>query len=229
MEDHTSSSALYWLTPQRDRATRAGSKIKVSTALSVPFTSSHGALIWLLAFLFFSSTPWIVISAPRLNRSCPFCDTVATSPATPAIAGMSESPSRSRSNGLTNVLSRTRQRHQKNGDSASSSIKSAESDGKKGFRDSLDSALERLKGLNESDDEQEPTGIKKLVPTIVSKRRRRKQEREDELRASEEAERGRSVAERGTLENAVERRNGSVATRSGDGSSLLTYDSDIES
>ncbi|TVY32488.1 putative membrane protein, partial [Lachnellula subtilissima] len=142
---------------------------------------------------------------------------------------MSESPSRSRSTGLTNVLSRTRQRHQKNGDSASSSMKSAESDGKRGFRESLDSVVERLKALNGSDDEQESKAIKKVMPTIGSKRRRRKQEREDELRASEEAERGRSVAERGTLANEVERRNGSVTTRSGDGSSLLTNDSDTVS
>ena len=71
-------------------------------------------------------------------------------------------------------------------------------------------------------------GIKKLVPKALgSKRRRKKQEKEEEERASEEAARGRSVAERGTLENdagSFEDRN-----RSRDGSSLITYDSDIES
>jgi len=129
---------------------------------------------------------------------------------------------------LSKVLSKTRRRHKRNSDSASNSIISTESDSKTGLRQSLESVVDKLKG-NGSDDEQEPKGIKKLASTLGSKRRRKKQEREDELRASEEAERGRSVADRGTLENESRSLSRSLATRSGDGSSLITYDSDTES
>jgi hypothetical protein len=143
---------------------------------------------------------------------------------------MSDSPSRSTSNGLSKVLSKTRRRHKRNSDSASNSIISTESDSKKGLRQSLESVVDKSKG-NGSDNEQESKGIQKLASTLGSKRRRKKKEREDELRATEEAERGRSVAERGTLENENESRSlsRSLANRSGDGSSLITYDSDTES
>ncbi|RDL31361.1 Uncharacterized protein BP5553_09570 [Venustampulla echinocandica] len=100
-------------------------------------------------------------------------------------------------------------------DSASDSLRSTESS----FRSS---------GRTESDEEGEQNGIKKLVPKgLASKRRRKKQEQEEELRASEEAARGRSVAERGTLSNDTPSRN--LANGSGDGRSLITYDSDTES
>lgn len=47
----------------------------------------------------------------------------------------------------------------------------------------------------------EASGVKKLVGKTLGRRRRKKQEMADEQLASEEAERGRSVADRGTLEN----------------------------
>lgn len=146
---------------------------------------------------------------------------------------MGDSPSRSSTgNGLSRIISKTRQRHKKNSDSASNSIISTDSGSGKGIRirESLEDAIGKLKGHNGSDDEQESKGIKKLVPALGSKRRRKKQEREEELRASEEAERGRSVADRGTLGNERSpNRSFTGTTRSGDGSSLLTFDSDTES
>jgi hypothetical protein len=56
-------------------------------------------------------------------------------------------------------------------------------------------------------------------------RRRKKEEKEAEIRASEEAARGRSVAERGTLGNDNGRNHTMV---DGDGSSLITYESENE-
>jgi hypothetical protein len=102
------------------------------------------------------------------------------------------------------------------------------------LRQSLENVVDKLKGHNESDEEDDDaTGIKKLVPAkIRSSVRRKKQEREEELRASEEAERGRSVAERGTLGPGTESRSPrsrSLAKGSGDNSSLITYDSETES
>jgi hypothetical protein len=111
-------------------------------------------------------------------------------------------------------------RDKKGRDSAANSIKSSESDG---LRPSLEDAIDKLKANTE---DGESNGIKKLVPRALGSKRRRKQhEREEEQRASEEAARGRTVAERGTLENDVEStfRNQSEAA---DTSSLITYDSE---
>ena len=138
----------------------------------------------------------------------------------------SESPTR---NSLTNILSKTRRRRPKNQDSAAESIASTgtESDSH-GIRESLENAIEKLKAHNGIDEDREAHGIKKLAARgIGSKRRRKKQEQEDEERASEEAARGRTVAERGTLEN--DSRRSFSRNWSGDGSSLLTYDSETES
>jgi hypothetical protein len=142
--------------------------------------------------------------------------------------------STSTSSGLGKILSKTSRRHQKgSSDSASNSIISTESDNSKGFRQSLENVVDKLKGHNESDEEDGATGIKKLVPAkIRTSRRRKKQEKEDELRASEEAERGRSVADRGTLDPGTESRSPrsrSLAKGSGDNSSLITCDSETES
>lgn len=88
----------------------------------------------------------------------------------------------------------------------------------------METAIGKLKGSPGSDNEA--NGIKKLVSKgIANKRRRKKQEKEDELRASEEAIRGRSVAERGTLLNESQ---SSLQVADGDvdgGSSLISYDS----
>lgn len=84
---------------------------------------------------------------------------------------------------------------------------------------------EKISGVTNHDDDATSTGIKKLVPALGSKRRRQKQEKEDAIRIREEAARGRSIAERGTLED-----NASIYKEpSGDGGSYITYDSDIES
>ena len=91
----------------------------------------------------------------------------------------------------------------------------------------MESAIDKIKVTEEEDGDS--NGLMKLVPKgLGSKRRRKKQEKEDEQRASEEAARGRSVAERGTLENDARSFEDS-RNRSRDGSSLITYDSDIES
>ena len=138
------------------------------------------------------------------------------------MADRSESPSR---NGLSHIWSKTRNRDKKNRDSASNSVKSTDSENRLSVRESLESAIDKIKG---DDEDGDSNGFKKLVPKgLGSKRRRKKQEQEEEQRATEEAARGRSIAERGTLENdagSFEERN-----RSRDGSSLITYDSDTES
>jgi len=118
---------------------------------------------------------------------------------------MDESSSPTR-NGLTTIFSKGR-RDKKNRESASNSLKSAsstvgtatDSESHRGLRGSVDSTIDRLS--HHDDDSGESNGIKKLIPKIGAKRRQKKQEQEDEQLAMEEAARGRSVAERGTLEN----------------------------
>ena len=136
----------------------------------------------------------------------------------------SESPSRS--SGLSQIFHKSKNRDNKAKDSASDSMKSSESDSHRGVRGSLENAIDKIKGNNGTDEDGDTNGIKKLVPKgIGTRRRKKKQEQEDAQRENEEAARGRSVAERGTLEND----SGSFVHGSGDGSSLITYDSDTES
>jgi hypothetical protein len=140
-------------------------------------------------------------------------------------------------NGLSRVLSRTRRRHRKNADSSSNSVVSTgtvESDGHRGVRDAIEGAIERLKAAPGVDEHSDSHGLKKLAHKgIGSRRRRTKLEEEEEERAQRQAAaRGKSIAERGTLENEGSVDNGSSSglavnhTWSGDGSSLLTYDSE---
>lgn len=137
----------------------------------------------------------------------------------------------SRGHGLSHILSKGRNRSSKTSTSASNSIISTESDQHHGMRASIEGAIEKLKGHEQAghhDDEndEDTNKLEKLLPkAIKTKRRKKRQEKEDEDRASEEAARGRSIAERGTLEND----NVSHSTIEGDGSSLITYDSDEES
>jgi hypothetical protein len=101
------------------------------------------------------------------------------------------------------------------------------SDGSHGIRGKLEGAVDKLKNQDGSDDDDDEGGrLSRLLPKgIGSMRRRKKEEKEAEIRAGEEAARGRSVAERGTLEND----NGDYATTTdGDGSSLITYESENE-
>jgi len=109
---------------------------------------------------------------------------------------MDDTSESSRSSGLSHIVSRTRNRGKKSIDSRSNSIKSTDGEGI-ALRASLEDAIDKLKGG--ANEDGEPTGLKKLAMGIGSRRRRKKQEAEDELRAGEEAARGRSVAERGTL------------------------------
>jgi hypothetical protein len=137
-------------------------------------------------------------------------------------------------NGLTRILSR-RRRHRKDRGSSSNSIVSTgtESDGHRGVRDAIEGAIEKLKTTPTDEHHADSKGLKKLMH-----RRRTKHEREEEERARiAAAARGRSIAERGTLENesiaSVDESEGlavdSSRNWSGDGSSLLTYESESES
>jgi hypothetical protein len=142
---------------------------------------------------------------------------------------MTERPDSPTRNGLAQIFSKTRNRDKKGRDSAGNSIKS--SDDSVGLRGAAEDAIEKMKGSTSTststEDDADSNGIKKLVPKAIgSKRRQRKKEKEEEeQRESEEAARGRSVADRGTLRND----GGSPVNGSGDGSSLITYDSDTES
>lgn len=136
----------------------------------------------------------------------------------------SESPPRS--SGLSQIFHKAKNRDSKARDSASDSMRSSESDGHRGARGPLENAIDKIKGNNGAEEDGDTNGIKKLVPKgIGARRRKKKQEREDAQRENEEAARGRSVADRGTLEND----SGSVVPESGDGSSVITYESDTES
>jgi hypothetical protein len=132
-------------------------------------------------------------------------------------------------NGLTQLFSKNRRK--KGRDSASESLKSNEtgSDGYNRVRDSLESVAEKLK-IHRDQEENNDSNVPKLhaITSIGSKRRRKKEEKEEEQRIEEEAARGRSIADRGTLEN--ESRSPMLrhdSGHSGDGgSSLMTYDSE---
>jgi hypothetical protein len=144
---------------------------------------------------------------------------------------MEEASEVSSKNGLTRILSKTRRRQKKDRDSSSNSIISTgtESDGHRGVRVAIEGAIEKLKNSPAPDEHGDANGFKKLVHRgIGSHRRRSRVEREEEERVKEEAARGRTVAERGTLENES---SGLVFNKSwsGDGSSLLTYDSEPDS
>jgi hypothetical protein len=131
-------------------------------------------------------------------------------------------------NGIAQIFSKGRGKKKR--ESASNSIKSTstgtESDGHHSALDTLKSKMHVGHSQEEEDGDSEHNGLKKLVPTTIgSKRRRRKQEEEEAQQIREEAARGRSIAERGTLEN--ESRNPLLRNDSGhSGSSLITYESD---
>ena len=138
----------------------------------------------------------------------------------------SESHSPARGNGLSGVLSKARRgRNRKTADN--NSLVSNGSDGSHGIRGKPDNANDKLKNQDASDDDNDESGrLSKLIPKgIGSMRRRKKEEKEAEIRASEEAARGRSVAERGTLED---NNGGYPRTADGDGGSLITYESENE-
>jgi len=93
------------------------------------------------------------------------------------------------------------------------------------FRSSLEDAIERAKSQPGADGVGD-SAIKKLVPKGLGSRRRRKQQvKEEEQQDNEAIERGKTVAERGTLMNDAR----FDPQPSGDGSSLITYESETES
>lgn len=132
------------------------------------------------------------------------------------------SPSPSRNGGIGGVVSKAR-RKRKTGSLASSYSESSE----------LPLPAEKRASYSEVEDEHEDesSGGKfgKLLSSALTKTRLRKRERERESdeRASEEAARGRSVADRGTLGNDAESR-ATPITAPGDSSSLLTLESEDE-
>lgn len=131
----------------------------------------------------------------------------------------SDSPSR---NGLSHILTRHRDRNGR--DSASNSVRSNGSEASHhGVRRTVETAIEKLKG---HDDEIDTTGHKKMPGRgIGSRRRRKKQELAEEKLTNEAVERGRGVAERGTLEN--ESTADELADSQSISSSMLTCDSDL--
>lgn len=100
------------------------------------------------------------------------------------------------------------------------------------MRASIEEALGLLRSHGSSntsldeDHENDSRGLEKLIPKrIRSRRRRRREQRESEELIREEVARGRSVAERGTLQD--DDPNYLVKTHSSlDDNSLLTYESD---
>jgi hypothetical protein len=119
-----------------------------------------------------------------------------------------------------------RGRHKKTTDT-NSVISSNGSDAGHGLRGKLEGVIDKLKHQDGSDDgDGDGGGLSKLIPKgITSKRRRKREEKDAEVRASQEVARGRSIADRGTLENG----DGSKSiTPDGDRSSFITYESDNE-
>lgn len=111
------------------------------------------------------------------------------------------------------------------------SIASQKSNSGHRVRASIEGALDKLRshGSSSQSTEDDPEGherrrLEKLLPKrVVSKRRRKKQQQQEEQQAKEAASRGRSIAERGTLEADGSTR--SITTNT-ENSSLLTYESD---
>jgi hypothetical protein len=123
---------------------------------------------------------------------------------------------------LSHVLSKTRYR--KKNDSSTNSVVSDEEH--RGVRASIEGAIEKLKHHDDDSKEDDTHTLDKLLTkAIKSKRRRKRQQEADELLLNEEAARGRSIAERGTLWTD----SASQSTVEGDESSLITLESETES
>lgn len=142
----------------------------------------------------------------------------------------SDSHSPARGNGLSAVLSKARRGRNRKAADTNSVVSSNGSDGHGGLRSKLEGAMEKLTKHDDSEEDDEDNGgnggIAKLIPKGISSRRRRKREERDaEQRVTEEAARGRTVAERGTLENGESDK---PSTAEGDTSSLITYESENE-
>lgn len=136
----------------------------------------------------------------------------------------------SRGGGLKQVLSKAR-RNRGSKSSHSPSIASEGSDSH-GLRATIEKKIDKLKPHDGDDGaEADNLGLTKLLSKgIGAKRRKQQQQRDAEERDGEDAARGRSIADRGTLNNDDDR---SPSNRSPggaeDGSSLITYESETES
>ena len=117
---------------------------------------------------------------------------------------MNETPdSLSSHKGITNIFARSRNRDPSKRSSAHGSIRSFGSDNNNnvlGLRRSIDA----LNDVANAQEDEEAHGVKKLVDKTIGRRKRKKQEAADERLACEEAERGRSIVERGTLKDDVD-------------------------
>lgn len=128
--------------------------------------------------------------------------------------------------GLSQIFSKNR-RGRKSRDSAGNSIKSSNSYSYSGLP-SPGEAGDVGKGLEVTEADADAPTTTRLVPKVLAvRRRKKKREREEERRVDEEVERGRTVADRGTLQDAVDPTPDDRAQESSQ--SFITYDSDTES
>jgi hypothetical protein len=131
----------------------------------------------------------------------------------------------SRGSGLKQVLTKARRKRGKKTDDTPS-IASEGSDSH-GLPALISRELDKLKSDGGDDEAGGISGLSKILPVAIkSKRRAKILQKEAEERESEEAARGRSVAERGTLVN--DDGGDSTSMREGDRSSLITYESETE-
>ena len=157
-----------------------------------------------------------------------------------AAADHSPAPSTS-TNKLKAVFSKARRGTKDNGSSLSINEADSTASGSRGIRASFDATIDKIKtrGSGEHDDAESSGsgGIAKLIPGR-SKKKRRKREAEAEAaqQEAEELRRGRSIGERGGvggngLGTALDAgaAGHDILEGDDDGSSLITYDSDVES
>ena len=148
------------------------------------------------------------------------------STATAPTSEASPSPSR-------HLFPKTLRKSKPNRSSKTSSIVEDESsESHVGLRSSLDSAASKLKLRPDDTSSGESSGLKGLLAKAKPKRRRKREQQEAEERAAEEVQRGRSVGERGRLEdekddNSASRSQSAESKRTrGSEASRMTYESD---
>ena len=155
-----------------------------------------------------------------------------------ASAEQSPAPSTS-TNKLKHVFSKAR-RNNRDNNASNLSINDTDStaSGSRGLRASFDATMDKIKtrasGEHDDADSSGSAGITKLIPGRT-KKKRRKREAEAAQQEAEELRRGRSIGDRGGVGAAGLGTAPFDASTShdtleadDDGSSLITYDSDIE-
>jgi hypothetical protein len=135
---------------------------------------------------------------------------------------------------ISRVINKTKRRR-RGKDSATNSIISNESDdieGRRGLRDSLDSAIDKVKTLKP--DEDHPRREKLLSSLIPDRKKNDAQIEDNRLSMDQASDRGRSISEKGTIENDLSALDKSDspddrrAERNPSNGSLITVDSDVE-